>query len=402
MRKLLVLTHLDVYGDAPNGTTHAIRTLLDFLSDSWQIDVYSTRCNAVGANRPNIDVISPPASAKKRASAWLDQRLDNFLLQYFRRGFNRFFEFFLEQRQQRRPAAQRFRNQRALDLFSRFLDTREYAVVLVEYISNTYLLEAFGEKAPVCLLDMHDIMHLRTETFRKKGISHRLHITRDEEYALLRKYSYLLAIQRKEGELLRQTFGERVVVTPRPQTVVDCRLPSFDREALTIGFFASKAVPNLQAYDWFVDKVWGDSRLKGWDLEVVGSLCNVLSGPRKSRIRHLGAVECPAEAYRSFHICINPVQIGSGLKIKNLEALAHGRPVVTTALGAEGMEDAVGRGLLIADSVEEFVDVISRLHGRPDEIRRLSCAGQAFIRESFSPVACFAELESRLAAIELI
>src|SRR5690606_29841009 len=60
-------------------------------------------------------------------------------------------------------------------------------------------------------------------------------------------------------------------------------------------------------------------------------------------------------------VVINPVMHGTGLKIKNVEALGYGKPVVTTTVGAEGLELALSRGLIVADSEAEFIQVLSVL-----------------------------------------
>ena len=58
---------------------------------------------------------------------------------------------------------------------------------------------------------------------------------------------------------------------------------------------------------------------------------------------------------------VNPVRFGTGLKIKSVEALAMGRPLVTTRAGAAGIEEWAGKAYLLADSPDEFVSVIREI-----------------------------------------
>ena len=61
---------------------------------------------------------------------------------------------------------------------------------------------------------------------------------------------------------------------------------------------------------------------------------------------------------------IVPVRIGSGIRMKILEAASVGAPVVSTTIGAEGLPMRNGEHLFIADSPEEFVDSIIKLQDR--------------------------------------
>jgi hypothetical protein len=69
----------------------------------------------------------------------------------------------------------------------------------------------------------------------------------------------------------------------------------------------------------------------------------------------LGVVKDLAGAYRQAALVVNPVRSGTGLAIKSIEALGHGRPLTSSTQGARGLEGAVGHGLRIADTCEEWV-----------------------------------------------
>ena len=58
--------------------------------------------------------------------------------------------------------------------------------------------------------------------------------------------------------------------------------------------------------------------------------------------------------FEEAHVMVVPLRAGSGTRLKILEALAVGRPVVTTRIGCEGLDVVTGRHLLIADDPEPF------------------------------------------------
>ena len=66
-----------------------------------------------------------------------------------------------------------------------------------------------------------------------------------------------------------------------------------------------------------------------------------------------------------------PLRLGGGTRLKIVEAMAMGKPIVSTPLGAEGIEAVPGRDLLIADEPAAFADAVNRLLAEPDLARRI-------------------------------
>jgi len=78
-----------------------------------------------------------------------------------------------------------------------------------------------------------------------------------------------------------------------------------------------------------------------------------------------------------------PLRMGSGTRLKVLEGLAMGRPMVSTTLGCEGIDVEHGRHLLIADGADAFADATLQLMTRPDLARHLSAEGRALMLQKY-------------------
>ena len=65
------------------------------------------------------------------------------------------------------------------------------------------------------------------------------------------------------------------------------------------------------------------------------------------------------------NIAIIPIRSGSGMRVKIIEALAHGKVVITTSLGASGINYTDGEDMLIANTADEFVSKIKALKDTP-------------------------------------
>ncbi|MFN3763211.1 MAG: glycosyltransferase, partial [Anaerolineae bacterium] len=82
-------------------------------------------------------------------------------------------------------------------------------------------------------------------------------------------------------------------------------------------------------------------------------------------------------------VCIAPLTLGGGTRIKILEAMALGTPVVATSKGAEGLEVTPGRDLLIADDPESFAGAVVRVLEDADLRAALSAAGRRRVAERY-------------------
>ena len=92
------------------------------------------------------------------------------------------------------------------------------------------------------------------------------------------------------------------------------------------------------------------------------------------------------------------MRFGSGLKIKTVEALGNGIPLVTTNEGARGLTDADGHGLLIADDAPSFIKTLDALVNSPALRQRIGAGGLDYARKQLSPETCFGELVARIYA----
>ncbi len=135
--------------------------------------------------------------------------------------------------------------------------------------------------------------------------------------------------------------------------------------------------PNIDAVNFFCRSVLPLIRRKAPDvtLFIVGSD----PSPEVRRLHNgesvvvTGTVPEVSSYLRRAAAVVAPIRFGGGTRIKILEALAHGRPVVSTSMGAEGLELEDGKHLLIADSPSAFADACVRLlqdEGLRDQLGR--------------------------------
>jgi glycosyltransferase involved in cell wall biosynthesis len=144
--------------------------------------------------------------------------------------------------------------------------------------------------------------------------------------------------------------------------------------------------PNIDAVDWLIDEVaphlWG--RLPDAQIRLVGTtLPPVEERHRPPAVIVTGRVpEIEPELARA-DVALVPLRIGSGTRLKVLESFAHRIPVVSTTVGADGLDVEDGVHLLLADRPEEFADACRRLIEDRALARRLVDAAEKLFLEQY-------------------
>lgn len=140
--------------------------------------------------------------------------------------------------------------------------------------------------------------------------------------------------------------------------------------------------PNVEGILWFLDEVWPEILVAHPDLTFTLAGHDI---PASIRDRHdpnvtvVGAVPDANEFMTDHDIMVVPLLSGSGIRIKIVEAMALGRVVITTSIGAEGLDVQDGKHLFIANTPEEFVSVVNKCVMMPDLCSIISENAQHYI-----------------------
>lgn len=157
--------------------------------------------------------------------------------------------------------------------------------------------------------------------------------------------------------------------------------------------------PNEDGLLWFADEVLPIIRAQSSRTSRVVVVGHAPSSVRQMRIQPeievLGWVPDLEVIYRDADAVIIPLRAGGGTRIKLLEAAAHRRPVVTTTIGAEGIDVTNGRDCLIADNATDFAAACVRLANDPALAARLGRHGEDLVRSRYTLSAMIDALHPR-------
>lgn len=168
-----------------------------------------------------------------------------------------------------------------------------------------------------------------------------------------------------ELDAIRSSFGNVAVVPntyPRPQQPAGD--PSAERPPVVLFQGSLGYPPNIDAAHWLTREIAPRIRAHIPDLEVrlVGRpATSVLGLHEPGVVTVVGEVPSMIPELSGASVALVPIRYGGGTRVKILESFAHRVPVVSTTLGAEGLDVEDGVHLLIANDPEEFTAATVRL-----------------------------------------
>lgn len=231
-------------------------------------------------------------------------------------------------------------------------------------------------------------------------------IAKDMEKAALRQYKHVIALTDIDRLLLADLVGQECNIYVSPAVVqIESAYDRIVKSAsVRLTFVGSENhYPNQDAVDWFCHEVAPCLRVQGFKFvfQVIGTW--------KSRyVKSLQAV-CPEmelvgyvedlREYLNGSIVLVPIRIGSGMRMKILDAVSSMASFVTTTKGVEGIDLRHNEECLIADSATDFAAAVIRLEADKKLQVRLATQALKRLRELYNPQEM---LERRLAVYDEI
>jgi|SRR5882724_163117 len=275
--------------------------------------------------------------------------------------------------------------QQALD---RVLRARPFDVVNLEFtfLGGYNLRQAPpGNRLPALVVDSHNIDYdLARQYARAGGVVRRLYAAanwrklRWEELTTYRDADgvYLCSVA-DQRRLLDEVPGAGTLVIPNAADVQYYQPRTTDppSDSRTVVFFGHLSYfPNIDGLTYFVQKIWpriAEMQPKA-RLKIIGA-----QAPRSVQalvrpgVELTGFVSDLRPHLAEAAVVVVPLRLGGGTRLKIVEAMAMGKAIVSSTLGAEGIEAVPGRDLLVEDQPAAFADAVSGLLAEPSLAARI-------------------------------
>ena len=155
-------------------------------------------------------------------------------------------------------------------------------------------------------------------------------------------------------------------------------------------------IPNQEGLLWFVSNVFPELLRRNPELRLHIAGRNapekLIESLHKPGLVFHGEITNAKEFMQSHGIMVAPCFSGSGMRVKIIEAMAKGKPVITTPLGAEGLTVKNGENIIIASQTEEFIQQLERLLNYPEFYLYIGQNAQDFVVETYNSTTLASKL----------
>lgn len=228
-------------------------------------------------------------------------------------------------------------------------------------------------KLPPIYFDLDDVEHIslarqiqQPAQYRKKGLGHYLYLPslkRAELRAIHQAHRTFICSERDRTYLSKALNLPGVVTIPNAIKLPPSQPLTHEPTLLFIGSYTYQ--PNITAADFLVEQIWPHIH------QAIPQAKLMIAGAHPERIRSYqtttpgveftGFVENLDELYKKTRVVCCTILSGSGTRVKLIEAAAYRKPIVSTRIGAEGLELMDGESIFLRDNPTFFAEACIKL-----------------------------------------
>ncbi len=357
---------------------------------------HNVKVMAFNSNKYHVDIESIPQDYRDKTKIeFIDINLKINVFDAFKNLFSK------ESYHVKRFISDDFRN-RLIEV----LQEERFDIVQLEMIYMAPYISTIREHSDAkIVLRMHNVDHKIWERIAKKTsffakrwyINHLARTLRRYEMSVLEQVDGIAAITITDAAYFRKVTAKPVIDLPfgvdiekfNPAVKIDGK-PSFYH----IG--SMNWMPNEEGIKWFLGNVWGDvvKREPEATLYLAGrNMPKWLLKKKRKNVEVVGEVPDAQEFVSRHNIAIVPLFSGSGMRIKIIESMALGKTVITTLVGAEGIQYSEFDNIIIADNEPKMVENICRLFKHPEEAEDIGRKARRLVEEIYDNKKIIRRLE---------
>lgn len=187
------------------------------------------------------------------------------------------------------------------------------------------------------------------------------------EVSTINKYDLLVPITGRDANILNQLGNQKpFCTTPFGIDTSHLKPPSGKIDFPSLFFIGTLDwLPNQEGIVWFLDNVWQEIGTMHSNLKLYIAGRNapnwMMKKFNKKNVVYLGEIEDAYEFMNKYAIMVVPLFSGSGIRVKIIEGMALGKTIITTGIGAEGIDATSETNILIENDAQGFINQINRL-----------------------------------------
>ena len=286
------------------------------------------------------------------------------------------------------------------------LSKQKFDIVQIETLFMSPYIQQIRKcsKAKI-VLRAHNIEHLiwkriaanSTNPLKKFYIGHLAKTLELYEKQIVNDYDGIVPITKEDAKFFRSLTELPILPLPFGVDTNKIKIATEAKPEMALFHIGSMNwIPNEEGIKWFIDEVWPlvENKLPQIKLYLAGrEMPDWLTNLKRKNIVVVGEVDNAHDFINSKAISIAPLFSGSGIRIKIIESMALGKAVISTSIGAEGINVESGKNILIANTADEFYEAISLLFLNDGLASEIGLAARQLIEQEHSTKKLISRLE---------
>ncbi|MFA4852842.1 MAG: glycosyltransferase family 4 protein, partial [Bacteroidales bacterium] len=343
---------------------------------------------AVSTPKYNINPDEIPEDYKKSTgfeSVYIDTKI-------------KFYKAFLNLFSTRSYNVERFISGEFDDKIKQIVSSGEFDIVQLESVFVApYIATIRNNSNAKIILRAHNIEHIIWNRLaeschnpvKKIYLKHLSRTLKNYENKIFDSVDGIAAITQHDADFFVKSGHNKAVISI-PVGIDQCMITKIDAEREFPGLFhlgSMDWMPNQEGIRWFLDNVWGKviKEYPGINLYLAGrSMPGWLRELKMPNVLVDGEVENAFNYMQSKSVMIVPLLSGSGMRVKIIEGMACGNTIISTSIGAEGIDYTNEKNILIANKPEEFVNQIRKCVEDPSFCQNIGHQAKNLIIEKYN------------------
>jgi glycosyltransferase involved in cell wall biosynthesis len=270
--------------------------------------------------------------------------------------------------------------------FKKILKNNDYDYIFINYASWATLVENnhFTKKS-IKVIDTHDFITAQLQKKNDIGLSFK------EEIRRISLFDITLAISVEEQYIFSQFCKNRVVLAPMMLDKQE-NIHSTNEKSFDLIYVASDNIHNQKAANWFFNEVYP---LLPTNIQIciIGQINEHLY-VKAPNIVSVNFAEDLSIYYQNAKVALCPMLTGTGTKIKVVEALSYGLPIVCNTRGIDGLINKTDNGCLVSDDPVEFGNNIMKLLTDESEYKKQAENALTAFNINYEKEHCYKKLDT--------
>ncbi|HLO73507.1 MAG TPA: glycosyltransferase family 4 protein [Flavobacterium sp.] len=270
--------------------------------------------------------------------------------------------------------------------FNEILKNNSYDYIIISYSCWASLVKNNSQlKNAKLVIDTHDFLTSQFQTTKKFKLGRFF----QKEIELLCLFDIVIAISVEENYIYSQFLKSRIEIIPH--TLTDNCISKTEKKEYDIIYVASDNPHNRNGINWFLEKVFPllNREIK---ICIIGKITHCIADyPNVEKNKFVNDLN---QYYSNSKLAICPMFTGTGLKIKVVEAMSFGIPVVCNERGIDGLYNKTDNGSLVTNNPEKFAHFIHKLIEDREYYDEISNQSEKYFKRNHHIDVVYGKLDS--------